>query len=75
MTTEEYITNPTTGRPVKVGGRVWKQLKRNGLVESDAESTNDTVNAESAQYSRPDEELENCLDRLLEEDDQEVEYF
>ena len=68
--TEEYLTNPTTGRPVKVGGRVWKQLKRNGLVES----THDIDIVESTKHSRPS--LENCLDRILEEnDEQDVEYF
>ena len=35
----EYVTNPTTNRPVRIGGRVYKQLVRNGMIESMIEST------------------------------------
>ena len=61
---EEYITNPTTGRPVKVNGRVWRSLKRHGLVESSI----DTDTAESPEPSRPTD-LEATLDALLTQDD------
>ena len=77
----EYVTNPTTGRPIKVGGRVWKSLKRHGLVES----TYNTDDAESAEYTRPDktkETLEDVIDRMLageeeqeEEDEGDVSYY
>ena len=29
----EYVTNPTTGRPVRRDGRVFRQLVRNGWLE------------------------------------------
>ncbi len=60
----EYVTNTTTGRPIKVGGRVWKSLRRHGLVESPI----DTDDAESTEPSRP-EALEATLDALLMQDD------
>ena len=61
---EEYITNPTTGRPVKVNGRVWRSLRRHGLVES-ALCTDDAMSPEP---SRPTD-LEATLDALLTQDD------
>ena len=72
----EYVTNPTTGRPIKVGGRVWKSLNRHGLVES----TYNTDDAESAECTRHDktDDLENTLDDLLndeEEDEEDVSYY
>ena len=61
---EEDITNPTTGRPVKVNGRVWRSLRRHGLVES-ALCTDDAMSPEP---SRPTD-LEATLDALLTQDD------
>jgi len=65
---EEYITNPTTGRPVKVNGRVWRSLRRHGLVES-ALCTDDAMSPEP---SRPTD-LEETLDALLNTNEEEEE--
>ena len=65
---EEYITNPTTGRPVKVNGRVWRSLRRHGLVES----AMDMDDGESAEDSRPTD-LEATLDALLNTNEEEEE--
>lgn len=38
---EEYITNPNTNRPCKVGGRVWRRLVKQGLItETEYEDPN-----------------------------------
>ena len=68
--TEQYVTNPATDRPIKVGGRVWKSLQKHGLVDSalvidKVESTDNMHDDEST------DDLETCLDRCLNEDDEE----
>ena len=30
---EEYVTNPNTNRPCKIGGRVWRRLVKQGLIQ------------------------------------------
>ena len=37
----QYIENPNTGRPIKIGGRVYKQLQKNGWFDVDSTSSND----------------------------------
>jgi len=59
-----YVTNSTTGRPIKVGGRVWKSLRRHGLVES----AMDMDDVDSTEDSRPTA-LEETIDALLMQDD------
>lgn len=34
MTDTQYITNPKTGRPVLIGGRIWRKLISEGIIES-----------------------------------------
>jgi len=63
-TDNEYVTNSTTGRPIKVGGRVWKSLRRHGLVES----AMDMDDVDSTEDSRPTA-LEATIDALLMQDD------
>ena len=65
-TDNEYVTNSTTGRPIKVGGRVWKSLRRHGLVESAMDMDMDDV--DSTEDSRPTA-LEETIDALLMQDD------
>ena len=67
-TDNEYVTNSTTGRPIKVGGRVWRSLRRHGLVES----AMDMDDGESAEDSRPTD-LEATLDALLNTNEEEEE--
>jgi hypothetical protein len=35
MNNTNYTINPNTGRPVKIGGRIWTKLIKDGLIESD----------------------------------------
>jgi hypothetical protein len=34
MSNQAYVTNPSTGRPVRVGSKVHKQLLKSGAIES-----------------------------------------
>ena len=82
---EEFIINPTTNRPIKVHGRVYRQLKRQGLVESTLNNGNVESTPNKAVRSTIDprkliqkEDLEAALDRLLQEKDEEdvsIEYY
>jgi len=31
---DEFVKNPETGRPVKVGGRIWHRLLKKGLIKN-----------------------------------------
>jgi hypothetical protein len=43
----EFVKNPNTGRPVKVGGRIWTRLVKKGII-SDAGYKDPNILCESA---------------------------
>ncbi len=47
-----YITNPRTGRPVKVGSNTWKKLVRENTIEGEDMPDNALYEAESKEEAR-----------------------
>ena len=66
MTKEGYVINPKTSRPVKVGGRSWIKLVKDGLIEG-TYSVNDDDDNVLCDYKDDDdvEELRNQFNEKL----------
>ncbi len=50
----DYIKNPKTGRAVKVGGRVYMTLIRDGLIEGKYEDDNEVYELKEEEYEDDD---------------------
>ena len=52
----EFIENPTTGRPIKIGGRIWNQLSRQHLIEKNESTYGDESTYDDGESTYDDDE-------------------
>ena len=55
MADGSYVINPNTGRPVKVGGRAWLKLVKEGAIESSAQYEDPSELYEYEEDATPDQ--------------------
>ena len=58
----DYVVNPKTNRPVKKGGRIWRKLIKEGLIEDDF--VDDNVLCSVEETDDTDDIIEECQQDL-----------